>query len=118
MHAAMRKLLADRALACSVAILAAMAAAGLALVIAGWAEGSRHVAGNGGDWLFFAFFLAMPGKIGWWLAKRQRKIKVEQKLDEVADGLEEVHDGLDRVEELLAPKSAPLAVVREFPRQT
>lgn len=117
MPAAVRRLLADRPLATCVAILALMVLAGVGLVITGWITDSVHTAGNGGDWLFFAFFLALPGWIGWHLAKRQRKIAVEVKLDEVADDLEEVHDAVGRVEELLSPKSAPLAVVREFPGQ-
>jgi hypothetical protein len=115
--AAVRNLRADRPLVICIVVLAAMALAGLGLVITGWTTGSVHTAGTGGDWLFFAFFLALPGWTGWHLAKRQRKIAVEVKLDEVADDLEEVHDAVGRVEELLSPKAAPLAVVREFPRR-
>lgn len=114
-RATVRQLRADPLLASCIAVPALMALAGIALVLAGWATGSRHTAGNGGVWLFFAFFLALPGWAGWRLARRQRKIAVEVKLDQVADGLDEVHEGLDRVEELLTPKAAPLAVVREFP---
>lgn len=115
--AAVRRFLADRPLVICIVVLAAMALAGLGLVITGWITDSVHTAGNGGDWLFFAFFLALPGWIGWHLAKRQRKIAVEVKLDEVADDLDLALDGLGRVEELLSPKAAPLAVVREFPRR-
>ena len=116
-RAAVHRLAADRALAACVAALAAMTLTGVVLVLAGWAQGSRHTAGNGGVWLFFAAFWALPGWAGWKLAKRQRKITVERKLDEVADDLEEVHAAVGRVEELLAPKAAPLAVVVEFPQR-
>jgi hypothetical protein len=66
----------------------------MTLLIYGGVQDNMHTLGNGGDWLFFAFFLAAPMKIGWWLKGRQRRISVEQKLDVV-------QEGLDRVEEIL-----------------
>lgn len=113
----MRRLFADRALTACVAVLFVMALTGIALVIAGWIQGDSHTAGNGGVWLFFAAFLAIPGCTGWWLARRQRKISVERKLDEVAGDLDLALDGLGRIEEHLVPKATPLALVREFPNR-
>lgn len=115
--AAVRRLTADRALTACVAVIVVMGLLGAALVVTGWAEGNSHTAGNGGVWLFFAAFLAIPGYVGWWLATRQRKINVELKLDEVADGLDQALEGLDRIEEHLTPHATPLAVVVEFPHR-
>lgn len=117
MRTAVHKLAADRALTACLAFLAALALTSAGFIAGGWITGNSHTAYNGGIWLFFAFFLAAPGWAGWHLAKRQRKITVERKLDEVADDLEVVHDAVGRVEELLAPAAAPLAVVVEFPQR-
>lgn len=84
----------DPALAVCIAIPAAMALASATLLIYGAGQDSTHTMGNGGDWLFFAFFLAAPMKIGWWLKGRQRKISVEKKLDVVQEGLDRIEDVL------------------------
>lgn len=117
MSAVVRRLTADRALTACVAVLVVMGLLGMALVVTGWAEGDSHTAGNGGVWLFFAAFLAIPGFVGYWLAIRQRKISVELKLDEVAGDLDLALDGLGRIEEHLTPHATPLAVVVEFPHK-
>lgn len=93
-HGWHRRLPRDPALTTCIVIPAAMALAGVTFLVYGAGQGSTHTMGSGGDWLFFAFFLTAPMKIGWWLRGRQRKITVEQKLDDV-------QDGLDRVEDLL-----------------
>lgn len=84
----------DPALAICIAIPAAMALASATLLIYGAGQDSTHTMGNGGDWLFFAFFLAAPGWVGWWLRGRQRKISVEEKLDVVQEGLDRIEDVL------------------------
>ena len=99
----------DTAVTVCVTILGAMALTSIILLIYGAGEHSTHTMANGGDWLFFAFFLALPGRIGWWLRGRQRKIKVEQKLDNV-------QEGLDRVEDLLTGDQGRDAVVRPIRR--
>lgn len=89
----------DPALTTCIAIPAAMTVAGVAFLIYGAGQCSTHTMGNGGVWLFFAFFLAAPMKVGWWLRGRTRKISVEEKLDDV-------QEGLDRVEDLLTGAAA------------
>ena len=115
-RAARERLTADPWLAAWAGFLAAMAVTAAAFLVTGAAQGSSETIANGGDWLFFAFFLAAPTRMGWWLAKRQRKIRVEQQLEDVQDSVDSVAEGLDRVEELLTPpQAADLAVVRDFP---
>ncbi len=88
------RLLRDPALAICAALPASMAAASAVLLIYGSGQDSKHTMSNGGIWLFFAFFIATPMKVGWWLRGRQRKITVEQKLDTVQDGLNRIEDVL------------------------
>jgi hypothetical protein len=88
--------------------LAASAVTGAAFLVTGATEGSGSVIAEGGDWLLFALFMAAPSWAGWWLAQRQRKIRVEEQL-------EDVQESVDRVEELLTtPEPARLAVVRDL----
>jgi hypothetical protein len=110
------RLTADPWLTAWYAFMAAMLITGAAYIAAGIAQGSTKTAGDGGDWVFFAAFLAGPFWLGRWTKSRQRKIGVERKLGYVEDGLHEVQDGLGRVEQLLTPaEPAQLAVVRDFP---
>jgi hypothetical protein len=102
------RLAADPWLTAWCGFLAAMALTAAVFMIYGAGQGSTKTIANGGDWFFFAFFLAAPTRMGWWLAKRQRKIRVERQL-------EDVQESVDRVEELLTPaEPARLAVVRDL----
>jgi hypothetical protein len=100
----------DPALLLCTGALAAMVIAGVAFLITGAATGSGHTSANGGYWLFAAFFMGVPGWLGWWLATRRRKIRVEKQL-------EDVQDRLEHAVELLEGRTgvSPLAVVRDFP---
>lgn len=104
------RLLRDPALTVSIVSLGAMALTSAVLLIYGAGQHSTHTMANGGDWLFFAFFLSAAIKFGWWLRGRQRKIAVEQKLDDV-------QEGLDRVEDLLTGDQGRNDVVRPLRRR-
>lgn len=109
-RAGAREMLANRPLVGCVGGVAVMAMVAATLLAYGLAVGSHRDAGDGRTWLLYSLSLMVPGTVGWRLKGRQRKMKVERKLDLVMGGL-------DRVEELLAPGGAHchLAVVRDHP---